>query len=372
MALALSGGGFRAVLFHLGVLTRLNECALLKRLERINSVSGGSIVAAWLGLRWSRLEFDPRGMASGLQSEVIDPLKRFCLQRVDVWPVLANMLATGLGRTSRALPAALCRLYGRALLGDLPQPGSGPRIELLATSLQTGSQVQLWREGLRDYRIGVLPMPRLPLCQAVAASCALPPLLSPQRIACDPAAWQRIEARGFSELYADERLRRTVYLADGGVYDNLGVDGLWDDCGTLFVSDASTHPRLAPRPNVRPLYQSLRALTLMYRQTQSLRKRILIGQKYLAGGEGALKGAYLGIATEIANYGLPDALAVDNSVTVALAGMRTRLSRFSPPEQGRLINWGYALCDAALRRHLPEACAGAPPGRLPEPGCPLE
>src|SRR5262249_27784312 len=56
--LCLSGGGYRAMLFHLGALWRLNELGLLHSLQRISSVSGGSITAAVLGHRWRRLAFN--------------------------------------------------------------------------------------------------------------------------------------------------------------------------------------------------------------------------------------------------------------------------------------------------------------------------
>ena len=42
VALCLSGGGYRAMLFHLGALWRLNDAGLLRGLVRISSVSGGS------------------------------------------------------------------------------------------------------------------------------------------------------------------------------------------------------------------------------------------------------------------------------------------------------------------------------------------
>jgi predicted acylesterase/phospholipase RssA len=44
--LALSGGGFRAALFHLGVLARLAELDVLHRIEALSCVSGGSIIGA--------------------------------------------------------------------------------------------------------------------------------------------------------------------------------------------------------------------------------------------------------------------------------------------------------------------------------------
>ena len=54
VALCLSGGGFRATLFHLGALRRLNETGVLAKVDTISSVSGGSIMAAFLAtaVRW--------------------------------------------------------------------------------------------------------------------------------------------------------------------------------------------------------------------------------------------------------------------------------------------------------------------------------
>ena len=48
VALCLSGGGYRAMVFHLGVLWRLNETKLLSKVKRFSSVSGGSITAGVL------------------------------------------------------------------------------------------------------------------------------------------------------------------------------------------------------------------------------------------------------------------------------------------------------------------------------------
>src|ERR1700682_4855744 len=67
VALSLSGGGYRAMVFHVGALYRLNEIGLLGKLARISSVSGGSITAGLLGLLWSKLQFDNgRGAHFGL------------------------------------------------------------------------------------------------------------------------------------------------------------------------------------------------------------------------------------------------------------------------------------------------------------------
>lgn len=57
IGLCLSGGGYRAMLFHVGAILRLNEARLLPKLCRVSSVSGGSITAAVLGMNWRKLCF---------------------------------------------------------------------------------------------------------------------------------------------------------------------------------------------------------------------------------------------------------------------------------------------------------------------------
>src|SRR5258708_21713934 len=56
IGLALSGGGYRAMVFHIGALIRLNEVGLLRKIKRISSVSGGSITAGQLGTEWEALQ----------------------------------------------------------------------------------------------------------------------------------------------------------------------------------------------------------------------------------------------------------------------------------------------------------------------------
>src|SRR5688572_24600705 len=70
-ALCLSGGGYRAMLFHVGALWRLNEWGYLPKLARVSSVSGGSITAGVLGLKWPRLAFDAQGVGRTFNEEVV-------------------------------------------------------------------------------------------------------------------------------------------------------------------------------------------------------------------------------------------------------------------------------------------------------------
>src|SRR5438270_11759956 len=84
MALCLSGGGYRAMIFHLGAIWRLNEAGLLRKIARISSVSGGSITAGLLGLKWKKLNFDADDTASNLLDLVINPVLSLANHTLDV------------------------------------------------------------------------------------------------------------------------------------------------------------------------------------------------------------------------------------------------------------------------------------------------
>src|SRR6187200_3195050 len=94
-ALCLSGGGYRAMVFHIGVFWRLYEAGLLKNLARISSVSGGSITAGLLGLKWSRLSFDPAKIKRDFIPEVVQPLRDLAGETVDAESIIIGALLPG-------------------------------------------------------------------------------------------------------------------------------------------------------------------------------------------------------------------------------------------------------------------------------------
>ena len=122
--------------------------------------------------------------------------------------------------------------------------------------------------------------------------------------------------------------------------------------------------------------QAIRALDIVSEQTRALRRRALM-QSFQQTHESGLEkaeapakgGSYWGITTRIDAYGVSDALAKDNATTASMQHIRTRLAEFKPDEQARLINWGYALTDAAMRRYVDPDNRSI--GRLPVPAFPL-
>lgn len=344
IGLALSGGGFRATLFHCGALWRLNELGYLPQIKRFSAVSGGAITLGMLATRWSKLQFDSSGRSSDLVPLVIDSLRKFCERTLDV-PSVFEGLFRPFKRISDVLADEFEELLGPTTLQGLPEP---PRFVFNSTNLATGVDFRFSKPYAGDYRIGLIENPQFRVAQAVAASAAFPPFLSPVVIKTDPNTFKRVAG---ADLYDTAEYREQLYLTDGGAYDNLGLETIWKRYDTILVSDAGAPFAYAPDTATDWLRQTLRVLDITVNQARGLRKRWLI--EYLKKPPAQKKGGtYWGIMTEIDGYKLATALSVPAAVTARLARIRTRLNHFNEAEQCSLINWGYAVCDAAMRTYV--------------------
>jgi NTE family protein len=359
-ALCLSGGGFRAMLFHAGALLRLNELGWLPRLDRVSSVSGGSITAGVLASKWHDLSFDATGSAADLRELVVDPLHALADRTID----LPAILLRGLGPGSIGMGVAATyrrHLFGRVTLQDLP--AEKPRFVFNTTSLQSGVLRRFSRPYAWDFRVGKIVDPTIELAVVVAASSAFPPFLSPLVLKLPHQS--HVSGSGDDDGGELENLEKPPYttrlvLTDGGVYDNLGLETAWKGHRTILISDGGG--RLGPKPRPRAFWplQLYRVLSVIDNQVRSLRKR-----QAISAFEGDVRdGVYWGIRTNIAKYELPDALPAPREKTIELAQIKTRLGRMPRVSQERLVNWGYAVCDAGMRRHVE---AGSPPPDFPYP-----
>jgi len=342
VGLCLSGGGYRAMVFHVGVLWRLNDAGLLKSLDRISSVSGGSITAGVLGLHWRHLEFDGVGVASAatFDAHVTAPIRDLAGRTIDAKAIVGGVLFPG--SVGEKVAGAYDKyLFNGATLQDLPET---PRFVINSTNVQTGALWRFSRPYMADYRVGRVDRPSLPLALAVAASSAFPPVLSPLEVELPAGAVRPTEG---ADLHRAPFTTNLV-LTDGGVYDNLGLETVWKNFRTVLVSDAGGKMQPDPEPEHDWGRHALRVLDLIDNQVRSLRKRQVI-ESFRTGER---TGAYWGIRTNIADYQLAHTLVCPFDRTTELANMPTRLKRLEADEQERLINWGYAVCDAALRKHV--------------------
>ncbi len=340
IALCLSGGGYRAMVFHLGVLWRLNEFGYLSKLDRISSVSGGSITAAMLGLKWGRLGFAD-GVARRLVEEVVDPIRAFAHETIDIGSVLKGIFLPG-SIGEKVAKAYRKHLFGDATLQDLPD--DPPRFVINATNVQTGVLWRFSKPYMRDYLVGEVKNPTVSLATAVAASSAFPPVLSPAKLELDPATFSPPSG----EPYHTPPYTKEVFLSDGGVYDNLGLETAWKRYETILVSDAGLAMAADPDPGTDWATHAKRVLEMIDNQVRALRKRQLV-----AGFINEVrKGAYWSVRSQIADYETPNVLPCPEQRTAELAQIATRLADMPDDMQERLINWGYAICDAAMRRWI--------------------
>jgi NTE family protein len=354
IALCLSGGGYRAMLFHVGAIWRLNELRYLSKLDRVSSVSGGSITAGALGLNWQRLQFDDEGFAGNLDQHLVRPIRGLASKTIDQGAIFGGIFTPG--TISDKVAAAYRRhIFGSAGLEDLPDR---PRFVINATNIQTGSLWRFSKPYMADYQVGMIRNPDVELAVAVAASSAFPPVLSPLRLKVDAASF---DPDGRGPLH-NPPYTTDVVLSDGGVYDNLGLETAWKRYRTILVSDGGGQMAPQPEPEHDWPRHALRVNGVIDNQVRDLRKRQVV-----AGFEnGDRDGAYWGIRSRIGKYGPPGgSLPCPDASTLRLAQTKTRLKEMDAGLQERLINWGYAICDAAMRKWVePDA---PPPAQFPYP-----
>ncbi len=225
IGLALSGGGFRATLYHLGVVRFLRDAGLLEQVSHITSVSGGSVLAAHLALNWDRYcgsedDFDAAAKE----------VTRFIQLDVRNRVVRRYPLAAFLNGTRRVLRVGSSRrltrpglleteyekhLYGDKSLSELPEY---PQLHILATNIGEGSLCSFTRRGIivqtqssdnqHGFKLIQAGLATVPM--AVAASSAFPGFFPP----LDLSAW---------DVGACEGEFPPQSFTDGGVFDNLGI-----------------------------------------------------------------------------------------------------------------------------------------------------
>lgn len=379
--LALSGGGLRASLFHIGMLARLAELDLLRFIDVISTVSGGSIIGAYYylkvkqlleGKRPDKLAPDRDAYIRLIQEIEVDFLhavqqnmrmRTFLDRRKN-----ARMLRETFSPTDRMAELYTEHFYARIqgtetglFLRDLPiQPAvfaegetirKAPKLIINATALNTG---HLWQftglfigEVISRYEQHYARMPTLPklyfadpellplqryrlsrltLGQAVAASCGVPGLFDPLSLA------------GLYKTDAAEDI--VIRLADGGVFDNQGIISLFnEDCEHIICSDASDILKPDRNPSNRLVNVAIRANEIMM---DRIRNKVL---DYLfARPPDTYAFFHLGapVGPEVFPY------EADRFV-YGLSHIRTDLDAFTDREAYTLMYYGYRLADAQFQ-----------------------
>jgi NTE family protein len=323
LGLALSGGGFRAAAFHLGVFKKLRELELLDKVDLLSCVSGGSIAGGFLARHFRH----PNAL------ELFETYLK--TKSIAVSSVLLGLLDPFESRTDKLARSYDEHLFSGATLKDLD---AGPRIYFNATSLATGNLFFFAAGGgqrepvMGDHELGTHAAPDFLVSRAVAASSSFPPVFSPLRLSAE-------EFPPTSEV-------EYVTLTDGGVYDNLGVNPLLLERNALdyaIVSDGGSPFRTDARPNESGLGVMTSLIEILMEQIRGLQF-------------GRMENTYA------ARRGpKPMWFSIDSSEGEAQPGdarlasaVSTNLRRLSNEQMEVLMRHGGALVEARLRAYAPE------------------
>jgi NTE family protein len=322
LAVCLSGGGYRAVLFNAGAVLRLAEAGVLGSASRLCGVSGGAIVASLLAVQWTRIANE--GFKTPvMMREVIAPLRSLASRTLDGRSVVGGLLFP------RSLTEWISHNFDRELyhgvqFGDL---ADRPSLSVGASQLNAGTRVVFSNEARS--RSGAISVgdPSYPLTDAVCASIAMPPAFPALRVS---------ESDGGGEPIA-------MQLADGSLCDPLALADA-HDCRTLFVSDGAG--ALGREASVDgKVEQATRANEILQHALRLTPKHALLSG-FQAGSH---SGAYWSLRSMTSDFPADTCLVCPPARAAELAALPTRFAGMHDDLQERLINWGYAICDIALR-----------------------
>jgi predicted acylesterase/phospholipase RssA len=345
IGLALSGGGFRATLFHLGVVAAFRQLGQLKQVGVISCVSGGSILGAHVVLHWDRYIAADEESFNKVAGELV------AITKADVRGQILRRLP--LKRHVRFEHCLDQFLYSKALL-TATEGGERPVLVLNATDLRHGTAAAFIggyfvpdvRKPVREDRSSTaIDVGPFPLSSAVACSAAFPALF-PER---------ELSARDFAQ--PRKKWESGASLSDGGVYDNLGIQFFLGLRGKevpelYYVSDAG-----APFDYTAGITSNLlsRVARVTNVQMDILRTAVLE-----EAGDSSIPVHQLSIADEPRlrqEFGCENLLegTPPREIVRRLQLVRTDLDEFTDLETDLLIRHGYTVAYKALTGGLVRA-----------------
>lgn len=384
IGLALSGGGSRAMAFHLGCMRALDDLGLLDRVEVMSTVSGGSVIGALYAANTDPFPAFEARMRGHLVRGFVRPAIRkvfttteglralYCLALLVPANLFLSAVSLAGGLFSRVLPpsqrrrwrpeklhapfrrfASRTTILRRVFEDDVFEgrrlrdlPAGAPLLIVNAADLRTGSAFYFSQQSSGSWRLGELADKDVTLAHAVVASAAYPALLP----ALD-------EIMPFNKKDGTRREER-VSLTDGGVYDNLGLAPLWPDrdpqislnvtaVDTIICCRAGFGPRFDPPTQFLPARMKSVFYCVHDRAQNAATKRLfdMLDMKKL---KSALM-PYLGQNDSRLMYP-PDDLVSREDVF----NYPTDFSAMSEDWIDRISRRGEQLTRALIREHRPE------------------
>lgn len=356
IGIALSGGGIRATIFHLGLFKWLAENGLLEEVKRVSSVSGASLCVGLIyshnNLTWPSSEKFLSSVLPSIEKVILtNDIQTSAMLRLICspyyWNKKVNIIAKQLERQ--------WGVYGN--LSDL----SGDTVWYTnCTTYETGKRFRFCKENMGDYKIGYVKQPNIPLSHVMAASAGFPILIGPYCMYTNGYQW--IPSK-YSSTESPPKIK-TIHLWDGGVYDNLGLESIFkpDDAGTLrdgldymIVSNASAS--IGPYRRQRGLtFSNLkRLLDISMDQVTALRSRMVMDfmkrtnqGMYLKIGASAEKiTSDSKCANDLRKYLLQECMSISD--TERAMNYKTTLQKPGKSDYQLLLRHGYEVANCTYR-----------------------
>lgn len=368
IGLALSGGGMRAAVFHLGVLRRLADEDLLEAVSQLSTVSGGSLMTAALiakgGMRWpTSAEYRAKLYAD--MRRLLTTTDLFSFRAVG-WAGLLTFNLRLIRHRAQILADLLEQRWGVAgALRDLPDR---PAWWINTTCVETGKNWRFSKREMGDWQFGRHYDPPFRLAEAAAASAAVPYAIGALTLTLPGEGWYRTDPATRRPIEKCRPRTLEVHLWDGGAYENLGLEVLFKPqqdligCDFLICSDASGP--LPPAGQSSPLaiakghLASPRLFDICSDQIRSLRSRMFVGALH----HGSIKGAFVRMGNSVRDIDIRtgrrrephnyDQFQADQEATLALQHP-TDLKALPEAIFDRIARHGYEIADATLTSHSP-------------------
>lgn len=277
IGLSLSGGGIRAIMFHLGVLRFLAENKLLENIKYISTVSGGSILVGLI-FKYSNNSWPT---SEEFLINIHPKIKKIILEKnLQLNSFFRILFSTNWFDRSKGVRDSIEFYYG--IDGKIEELPEKPVWAINCTTYETSNRWRIKSCTMGDYEIGYANMQSLKIADAITMSAAFPGLIGSYKIKTKDYDWYNYKTKSKITIKY-----KAIHILDGGVYDNLGLEPIVDpskqkikeknelDC--IILSDA-TQPLVRKNPStcIRFFKNSLRIIDLIYENVRKLRTRIFV------------------------------------------------------------------------------------------------
>ncbi len=301
IGLSLSGGGTRAMAFHCGVLKRISENNRLEHISHISSVSGGSLLIGLIfGITKSHWPSSDQYLSC-----VRDEIRRILTETDIQRSLMLGLLKPYNWKYLLSRANVLSQVFENdwAVTQYLKELPNTPMWTVNGTTAETGRRFRFKNKSCGDYELGYTKATSFKVAQIMAASAAFPGGIGPFVITTKDFTWHKKPHWDSEESEEVKNFPYThLHLYDGGIYDNLGIEPLFDvginalksGADYLIVSDAGMPlKRISHKFPLNP-FRIKRILDIALDQTRALRIRTFV--KFLINNDE--KGEYIQIGVD--------------------------------------------------------------------------